>query len=93
MDEIAAFNDINKISSISEFDSKYDKLNSAIRAKQLGKNEDDDLKNNLSALKSRLINNVSEQKKVDFEEKWKKLFDMAINGIHDFNIGTAGIKK
>ena len=93
LDEISAFNSIININSIPEFDSKFDKLFSVIKAKQLGKNRDDDLKNKLSALKTRLINNISGQQKLNFEEKWNKLFEMANNGVHDFKIGTAGIKK
>ena len=92
LDEIAAFKSIPNINSISQFNSKYDKLFSAIKAKQLGKNADQDLKNKLSSIKSRLINTVSGTEKNQFEEKWNKLYDMASNGVHDFKIGTAGIK-
>ena len=92
-DEIYAFNNISNINSISEFDLNYDKLFSAIKAKQLGKNGDDDIKDKLSSLKNRLINTLSEPKKTEFEKKWEKLFEIALKGFHDFTIGTAGIKK
>ena len=93
LDEIAAFNNIQNINSISEFDSKYDKLLSSIKAKQLGKKEDTDLKNKLSMLKSKLIVSLNGTQKTEFENKWTKLYEMACNGVHDFKIGTAGIKK
>jgi hypothetical protein len=93
LDEIAAFNSIPNINSISEFDSKYDKLYSAIKAKQLGKNGDNDLMNKLVALKNRIINGLSGTKKTEFEAKWNKLYEMASHGVHDFKIGTAGIHK
>ena len=93
LDQIAAYKSIPSINSISEFNSKYDKLFSVIKAKQLGKNGDDNMKKQLLELKSRLINSVNGKQKNDFEEKWNKLYDMANNGVHDFKIGTAGIKK
>ncbi len=47
----------------------------------------------LQKLKIRIINNIDSSQKSDFEEKCKQLYDMALNGVHDFKIGTAGIKK
>ena len=93
LDELAAYNRIPNINSISEFDSKYDKFYSAIKAKQLGKNGDSDLMNKLIGLKNRIINSLSGNKKIEFETKWNKLYEMASKGVHDFKIGTAGIHK
>ena len=93
LDEIKAFSQIPSINSVSQFNSLYDKLYSAIKAKQLGKNADNDLMNKLNSLHSKLINTVSGQAKIDFEKKWKDLYEMASKGVHDFKIGTAGIKK
>ena len=93
LDEIKAFNQLSSINSVGQFNSLYDKLNSAIKAKQLGKNSDNDLMNKLTSLKSRIINSINGQQKADFEKKWKELYDMASKGIHDFSFGTAGIKK
>ena len=92
LDEIAAFNSINNINSISDFNNKFNKLYSAIKAKQLGKSGDTDIKNKLSSLKNRIINNLNGTAKADFEKKWNDLNEMATNGVHDFKIGTAGIK-
>jgi len=59
LDEIAASKRIPFISTILEFDSIYDKIYSYIKAIQLGKNENTDLKNQLLSLKSRIIGNLS----------------------------------
>ena len=88
LEEISAFNSLPKINSIEEFNSKYDKLLSGIKAKQLGKNADTKMMEILDALKDRLTSKFS-----NIEEKWKNLYDIASNGIHNFKIGTAGIKK
>jgi len=93
LDEIKAFDQLPSINSINQFNNLYDKLYSAIKAKQLGKNGDNDLMNKLNALKSRIINTISGQQKIDFEKKWNELYEMASKGVHDFKIGTAGIKK
>ena len=93
LDEIAAFNQITSINSINQFNNLYDKLYSAIKAKQLGKNGDNDLMNKLNSLKSRIINGLNDQQKADFEKKWNELYEKASKGHHDFTIGTAGIKK
>ena len=69
LDEINEFNRIQNINSISEFDSKYDKLFSAIKAKQIGKKEDKELKYKLTALRFRILNVLSESKRIDFERK------------------------
>ena len=90
LDEIAAYKRLPNISSFSEFKSLYDKLFSTIKAKQLGKKGDNDMMNKLQDLKSRIINSVNETEKNDFENKWNKLYEMALNGVHDFNIGKAG---
>ena len=58
-----------------------------------GTNGDNDLKNKLIEVKNRIINSLSGDKKKEFEQKWNKLFEMANKGVHDFKIGTAGIKK
>ena len=49
------------------------------------------MKNKLQDLKSRIINNINETEKNDFENKWNKLYEMASNGVHDFSIGKAGL--
>ena len=93
LDEIKAFDQLQSINSINQFNNLYDKLHSAIKAKQLGKNGDNNLMNILNSLYSRIINTKSGQQKIDFEKKWNELYEMASKGEHDFKIGTAGIKK
>ena len=93
LDEIKAYDQMSSINSVSQFNSIYDKLYSAIKAKQLGKRANQEIINKLNSLKSRLINTVSGQAKTDFENKWNELYKFASEGIHDFTIGTAGKKK
>ena len=92
LDEISAFNNINNLNSLNQFNNSFDKLLSAIKAKQLGKNADNELCEKLKSLKERILKGLNEKQKNDFEIKWKKLYDIASQGIHEFNIGTAGIK-
>ena len=51
------------------------------------------MKNKLKGVKSRIFNSLNEAQKKIFEEKWNKLNDMATKDVHDYTIGTAGIKK
>ena len=92
-EEIKAFNRINKINSLDEFNNIYEKLFSVIKAKQLGKDADKELLDNLDLLNKRIIKDLDEQQKKDFESKWEKLHEIAEKGVHDFKIGTAGIKN
>ena len=93
LSQIDSFKSIPIINTIEEFDKKYDDLISAIKAKQLGRKKDENLMNDLAALKERIINSISEPKKTEFENKWQKLYEMAQDGVHKYEIGTAGIKK
>ena len=47
LDEISAFKNITNINSVSEFNAKFKLLHFAIKAKQLGKSGDTDMKNKL----------------------------------------------
>jgi hypothetical protein len=51
------------------------------------------MKKKLERVKSRIFNSLNEEQKKIFEEKWNKLYDMATKGVHDYTIGTTGIKK
>lgn len=93
LDEISAFDNITKINSISVFNAKFKLLYSAIKAKQLGKNEDINMKNKLLTIKNKINNNLNETVKTEFESKWNELYEMASKGVHDYKFGTAGIKK
>jgi hypothetical protein len=93
LDEISAFKNITNINSVSEFNAKFKLLHFAIKAKQLGKNGDTDMKNKLSSLKNKIINNLNGTVKTEFESNWSELYEMASNGVHDFKIGPVGIKK
>ena len=91
LEEIAAYKSIPNIKSKEEFDTKYEKLNLIIKAKQLGKDGDDDMKKILMDLKNKLIDNLNQEEKMDFEKKWNILYVMAEKGVHNFDVGTAGI--
>ena len=93
LNEIASYKKLPNISSFSEFISLYDDLYSIIKAKQLGKKCDNDMKNKLEGVKSRIFNSLNEEQKKIFEEKWNKLYEMITKDVHDYTIGTAGIKK
>ena len=93
LEEISAFNNLDKLNSLNQFNNTYDKLLSAIKAKQLGRNCDNELCEKLKLLKEKILKSLNEQQKKDFEIKWNKLYEIASIGIHEFNIGTAGIKK
>ena len=65
-------NDINCINNWNNFKSKYENLFKAIREFLLVEGEDEDLKQKLKKLKSRIHDAGSEQN--DFEQKYNELF-------------------
>ena len=93
LQQIDKYNNLNKITSLSKFNSIYNDLFLVIYVKQLGKKYNSDIKDKLEKLKSNIIDKIKENDKIEFEKKWKELFDMAIYGTHDYEFGTAGIKN
>ena len=93
LQQIDKYNNLNKITSLSKFNSIYNDLFLAIYVKQLGKKYNSDIKDKLEKLKSNIIEKIKENNKIEFEKKWKELFDMAIYGTHDYEFGTAEIKR
>lgn len=93
LDEISAFNKISSLNSLNQFNDLYEKFFSIIKAKQLGKDCDNELCKKLNLLKLRILKGLNNEHTADFEMKWKNLYDMASLGVHEYNIGTAGIKK
>ena len=70
-----ALEQINSIKNWNTFNTKYQNLFRAIRAKCLGRNADNDLKNKLNKLKERIIDAGSSQN--DFNTKFNNLYRMA----------------
>ena len=77
---------INSINNWNTFKSKYNNLYNAIRAKCLGKNEDSDLINKLTNLKSRIKDAGIKQS--DFNNKFNRLYKMkmAKGQLPDFHV-------
>ena len=57
---------------------KFKLLHSAIKAKQLGKGEDKIMKDKLSTLKNKIINNSNGTVNTEFESNWNKLYKMTL---------------
>ena len=91
LEEIAAFKNMSNLDTKESFYEKFDLLKSAIQAKQLGKDGDENMQNILNNLRTKLIENMNQEEKLDFEKKWNILFNMAKFGIHNYDVGTAGI--
>ena len=89
-EDIEALDQISNINTVEQFYSLYDKLYSAIQAKQLGRQGDMELKNKLELLRSRIYNSLNDQKKDDFTNHWlnliKQLYQMASVGCHCFDV-------
>ena len=82
-DDTEALQNIDKIKSLEQFNSKYLNLFNAIRSKCLGKKEDNDLKNALNDFKKNITIPGEEQK--DFDLKFNKLNDMASGILYDIS--------
>lgn len=80
-------NNINSITNWSHFKSKHQNLFNAIRAKFLRRNADSDIKNKLNSLKNRNTDSGAEQS--DFNNKFKKLYNMAYGKTRDVNNAIA----
>ena len=80
-------NNINSIKNLERFQIKHQNLFNAIRAKFLRRNADSDVKNNLNSLKNRNTDSGAEQS--DFNNKFKKLYDMAYGKTRDVNNAIA----
>ena len=91
LEQIDCFNHIDNINTLLQFNSIYSDLYSVIFAKQLGNGNDINIKTKLDNLKLRIIHNLKNEEKKDFQNKWNLLNDMAENGTHNYDIGTAGI--
>ena len=78
-----ALKDIGRLSDWNSFKSKYQNLFRAIRAKCLGRDKDENLKQELNKLKSR-INGVGAEQN-DFNQKFNELYKMADGQIRNVN--------
>ena len=77
--DLETFEALEKLDNISfeQFNNLYEKLYSAIKFYQLNGNENKVLINKLFSFKKKIIESLSEQQKNNFEEKFKKLFNIA----------------
>ena len=82
--ELILFDKITNIKTINQFNNLYNKLYSVIKAKTLGRNEDNYLKNKLNILKSNIIGKLNEQQKKEFLLKFENLYEMSTKGFHSF---------
>ena len=73
-EDIDSLNKIDQINNRNDFESKYESLFNAIRAKTLGKYRDSDLKNKLNNLKARIADVGQEQDNI--VNKFNILYDM-----------------
>ena len=79
-EELETFNNIDNIDSLYEFNNKYKLLYNAFRAKCLGKDKNEDLKDKLNNLKRRINGQGN-----DFDQKFKELFNMADGSLRNIN--------
>ena len=79
-EELEAFNNIDNIESLDEFNKKYKLLYNAFRAKCLGKEKNEELKDKLNKLKSRTNGQGN-----DFDQKFNELFKMADGSLRNIN--------
>ena len=90
LEELEALKQINKINTLKKFNELYDKLNSAITAKLLGKKEDKELMNKLYSMRARIDNDLTQQQKIDFSKKFTELSKGPLGW---FDIGRCAVKK
>ena len=90
--DLEIFDNIEAIKTYDEFDKNYESLKRAIKSKVLGKNGDINIKNKLDNIRKEIIKTLDDYNRDNFFKNIDVLKGYAINGIHDFKFGTAGIK-
>ena len=81
-EDIEIFDNLDKISTYNEFQSKFWNIFRVVRAKCLGKNGDDELINKFLNFKKKI--NVPENNKKDFNEKMTQIEFMINGGLRKF---------
>ena len=79
-EELETFNNIDNIKILDEFNKNYKLLYNAFRAKCLGKEKNEELKDKLNKLKSRINGQGN-----DFNQKFNELFKMADGSLRNIN--------
>lgn len=83
-----------QIQNYKTFKEKYDKLKNVIEAQMYGKEKDDLLISNLDKIKSNIMKNeLSEEEKKDFNEKFDILYQMAKGSLRNAGSLDFGAKK
>ena len=91
--QINLYQNFDKISSYSEFISKYDDLKLVIEAQMYGRNRDPDLVRRLEFMKNNILSKpLTQQQKDDFMEKYNLLLKMAEGGLKTGQMDF-GVKK
>ena len=81
-EDIEIFDNLDKINTYNEFESKFWNIVRVVRAKCLGKNGDEELKNKFLNLKKKI--NVPEDNKIDFNDKINQIESMINGGLRQF---------
>ena len=81
-EDIEIFDNLDKINTYNEFESKFWNIFRVVRAKCLGKNGDEELKNNFLNFKKKI--NVPEDNKIDFNDKINQIESMINGGLRQF---------
>jgi len=80
----------DKISSFSEFISKYNDLQQVLEAQMYGRESNQDLISKLSILKNNILStSLTDQQKDDFNSKYQYLDKMCSGGLRYGDIGKA----
>ena len=92
--QINLYQNFDKISSYSEFISKYDDLKLVIEAQMYGRNKDPDLVRRLEYMKNNILSkSLTQQQKDDFMEKYNLLLKMAEGGLRTGQMDFGAKKK
>ena len=92
--QIDLYQNFHKISSYSEFISKYDDLKLVIEAQMYGRNRDSDLINRLESMKKVILSKpINTQQNKDFLEKYEILYRMADGGLRSGALDFGAKKK
>ena len=85
--DLSLYDQITNITSIEQFNNLYDKLYSVIKARTLGRMGDEDIKNKLNILRTKILNNdLSSQQREDFYKKSNNLYHMSFSGCHCYAV-------
>ena len=88
--QLSLYESFDKISSFSDFVSKYNDLQQVLEAQMYGRESDQDLISKLSILKNNILStSLTDQQKDDFNSKYQYLDKMCSGGLRYGDIGKA----